>query len=305
MRNSNYWKKHYVIETDAEEIERKIRRTHFVSGGRKFELIYFEQGKNAPSILISRGSGGHAYIFAELAYFMHFCGYNVFVMPKHGGFTISQLEDRHADALAHISQSFNDRIGVFGEGLGVYASFYLALAGSSPMKSIACLNGPAILTEDKFHKTIFEGTKDSAKRRRQLLPFVRILAKIFPWAKMRISAYLDFKELIDTEEENRKIEEPFVRAFDNDPDFDMFYPLSAIMSLVSTPAPKPLSELKVPAMFIVPVRGFFPSYFHDLFNRLPRTDRNKLIEVDGGVFWILSHPKLASKIICYWFDKTL
>lgn len=240
MKNVSYWKQHYVIESDADEIERKIRRTHFVSGSSKFELIYFEQGKDAPNILISQGSGGHAYIFAELACLMHFCGYNVFVMPKHGGFTISQLVDRHADALAHISQSFNDRIGVFGEGLGVYASFYLALAGSSPMRSIACLNGPAILTEEKFQRTILEGTKGAAKRRRQLLHLVRILVKLFPWVKMRISTYLDFKELVDTQEDNRKIEEPLVRSFDADPDFDERYPLSAIISLVSSPPPRPL-----------------------------------------------------------------
>lgn len=110
--------------------------------------------------------------------------------------------------------------------------------------------------------------------------------------------------MVDTKEENRRIEEPMVRSFDADPDFDRRYPLSAIMSLVSTSPPKPLSELKIPTMFLVPVRGFFPSYFKDLFNRLPAIEK-VLVEVDGGVFWMLSHPNDAAKVICGWFAKTL
>ena len=61
----SYWKQYYVLETDADEIERHLQRTTFPSGGKQFELIYFEEGKNAPTILISQGSGGHAYVFAE------------------------------------------------------------------------------------------------------------------------------------------------------------------------------------------------------------------------------------------------
>lgn len=76
------------------------------------------------------------------------------------------------------------------------------------------------------------------------------------------------------------------------------------MSLVSTPPPKLLSDLGVPTMFVVPVRGFFPSYFRDLYSRLPSI-KKKLVEVDGGVFWMLSHPKDAAKLICDWFDQTV
>ena len=102
MKHS-YWKQHYVLETDADEIERHLQRTTFPSGGKQFELIYFEAGKNAPTILISQGSGGHAYVFAELAYHIHLRGYNVCIMPKHGGVTIRELMHRHKDALEHIA----------------------------------------------------------------------------------------------------------------------------------------------------------------------------------------------------------
>ncbi len=74
----SYWHT-YVQETDADEVERHLQRTTFLSGATRFELIYFEEGKNAPTLLISQGSGGHAYVFAELGYRMHLRGYKPFV----------------------------------------------------------------------------------------------------------------------------------------------------------------------------------------------------------------------------------
>ena len=64
--NEPYWKKYYVVEGDADEIEENIRRTSFVSDGRNSESIFFDKGTDASNILISPGSGGHACVFAEL-----------------------------------------------------------------------------------------------------------------------------------------------------------------------------------------------------------------------------------------------
>jgi hypothetical protein len=112
----------YVRETDTDSIARALRTTTFTSGADAFELVYFEAGKGMPNILISPGSAGHAYVFVELAYAMHRRGFNVFIMPKHGGHDISTLVDRHSDALAHIARLYSDRIGVFGEGLAASSS---------------------------------------------------------------------------------------------------------------------------------------------------------------------------------------
>lgn len=303
LKNANYWKEHYVTEMDAEEIERNIKLIYFVSGGKKFELLYFEKGKDAPNILISQGSAGHSYVFAELGYLMHLQGYNVFIMPKHGGYTINELVARHRDALDHISIKFNDKVGVYAEGLGGYATFYLALA-HGPMKSMVLENAPAILTEEKFQEVVFQGKGGATERRRRLLPLFKILAKLFPRMTLPISAYLDFKELVDTKEENQKIEGRLVKSFMKDPDFDRRYPLSAIMSLISTPPPNSLSKLKVPTVFLVANRGLFPSYFKDLYSRLPAIEKT-LVEVDGSVFWMCSHKKEAAKIICGWFKDKL
>lgn len=122
--------------------------------------------------------------------------------------------------------------------------------------------------------------------------------------KLPISTYLNFEEMIDTKEENRQIETRIVNEVINDPDFDKEYPLSAIMSLIITPPPNPLSDLKTPKMFLVAKRGLVPNYFQDLYSRLPQI-KKKLVEVDGSVFWMLSHPNEATKIISDWFDETL
>jgi hypothetical protein len=302
MKNPQYWKKHYVVETDVVDIERSMKVNAFTSGGEPYELVCFETNKQAPNILISPGSGGHAYVFAELGYRMYLRGYNVFIMPKHGGLTITELMPRHRDALNFIAKNFNDRIGVFAEGLGGYTMFYLSLAGSI-MKSAAYQNAPVVMNEPQFHEALKQGD-GSAQRRRLLLPLVKFLHKILPWIKIPIRLYLDFEEMVDSKAVNRKIEAPMIDAFGKDIDFDQRYPLSAIMSLVTTPPPRNLATLQIPTMMIVPARGFFPAYQKDLFHRLP-TIHKKLIEVDGGVFWMVSHPAEAAEIICNWFDETI
>lgn len=51
MKDRTYWKNHYVIESDAEEIGKNIRLNFFKSGGRLFELVYFQ--KKARTLRIS------------------------------------------------------------------------------------------------------------------------------------------------------------------------------------------------------------------------------------------------------------
>ena len=305
--NSRYWKKHYVLETDADEIERRLRRTSFLSGGRQFELIYFEAGRNAPTILISQGSGGHAYVFAELGYHLHLRGYNVCIMPKHGGVSVGELLPRHADALNRIVTLFNDRIGVFAEGLGGFVVFYLALI-EGPMKSIVLQNAPAILTEEPFRAAILQG-QGAARRRKIILPLGKLLLRLVPGMPLPISSYLDWRELIDTKGGNREIETRLVvDGYLNDPDFDKWYPLSAVMSLLLTPAPNALTALTIPTTFLVAQRGFggaaYVAYLKDLYRRLPPI-KKQLVEVDGSVYWMLSHPKEAAQLIGAWFDETL
>ena len=89
-----------------------------------------------------------------------------------------------------------------------------------------------------------------------------------------------------------------------DPDFDKWYPLFAIMALVSTPPPKPIAELKTPTMFVLDLQGPTPAYIKELYNRLPPI-KKRLVEIDGSVYWMLSHPRAEAKLVCDWFDETL
>ncbi len=90
-----------------------------------------------------------------------------------------------------------------------------------------------------------------------------------------------------------------------DPDFDRWYPLGAIMSLVTARPPDPLSALATPTLFMVARRGFIPpDYFYDLYDRLPPITKD-VVELDGGAFWMLSHPREAASMICGWFDRTI
>ena len=66
MKSPEYWKSHYVTTTDPAEVARAIKVAPVGTGPEGFELIHFPAAEDAPNILISQGSGGHGYVFAEL-----------------------------------------------------------------------------------------------------------------------------------------------------------------------------------------------------------------------------------------------
>lgn len=213
---------------------------------------------------------------------------------------------RHRDALDYVTRSFNECIGVYAEGLGGYVAFYVALAGS-PMKSLVCQNSPAILTDPDYHKALLLDTgpwAGSVRRRRIMLPIGRLLVRVLPSLQVPVWTYLDWKELIDSTDEAHQLEPRLVDGYLGDPDFDTWYPLSHLISLVSTPPPNPLSELRTSTMFVVARGGPTPAYIEALYGRLSPA-RKRLTHVNGSVYWMLSHPVDAANMVCDWFDATL
>ena len=304
MKTPEFWISHYVTSTAPEEIRRDMGASTFLSGGETFELVEFIHASDAPNILISMGSGGHGYVFAEFAYRIHSAGFNVFIMPKHGGLTIDRLVDRHRDAVSSIAQRFTRGVGIFGEGLGGYVTFYLALAGA-PVTGIVCENSPAIMSEPAFREAVLTDAGPwtrSVRRRRLIVPVLPYLARLVPWLKVPVSSYLAWEDLIDTrpgsgETERRLVVDGYLK----DPDFDRWYPLSAVTSLLTTPPPAPLESLTTPTMFIVASDGPTPGYIRDLYRRLPLA-RKRLVEVEGSVYWMLSHPERAAGLVAEWFS---
>lgn len=307
MKNQSFWKMHYVVRGDPDEIDRHARIRTFSSGPDQFELLCFEMGHEWPNVVISPGSGGHSYVFAELGYEIHCRAYNVFIMPRHGGQTLTALMKRHRDALDYVAGSFNDQVGVYAEGLGGYVVFYLALAHAR-MKSIVCQNSPAILTDAQYRQALLRDTGPWARaalRRKVMLPIANILVRILPKMKVPIWSYLDWKALIDPSEGAYQVERRLVEdGYLHDPDFDKWYPLSHVVSLVSMPPPNDLIELRTPTMFVVASRGPTPGYINALYGRLPQI-KKRLTAVDGSVYWMLSHPVEAADTVCGWFDETI
>ena len=299
MKDTNYWKR-YPIITDANEILHHLTLETFVSSGKEFQLLALHNEQFSSCVLISPGSGGHAFVFAELAYMIYKKGYNVFVMPKQGGFTINELMVKHEDAVNYLNGKYKYHLHLYGEGLGGLVVFYLALKGIK-VKSIICENAPAILTETAFHKAMKEDGK-AGKRRTILLHFFKLLVKIAPFLPIPIRLYLAWNEMIDIDPQNRVIEARIVEAYNNDPDFDKSYPLKAVMSLVNTRPPNEISRLAIPTLFILAKRGVIPAYIKDLFSRL-QLQNKKLQEVEGGVFWMLSNPDQASDVIVKWINE--
>jgi hypothetical protein len=137
--------------------------------------------------------------------------------------------------------------------------FYLALAHAPPVGSIVCQNAPAIMTEPAYHRALLTDAgpwTGTAWRRRIILPVARRLVRLAPNLPVPISSYLDWTALVDSREDSRAVEHRLVvDGHLRDLDFDRWYPLSAVMSLLSTPLPGPLEQLATPTMFLVACQG--------------------------------------------------
>lgn len=299
MKSGDYWK-NYIYETDPEEIERHVRRATFKSRGRNLSLKYFERSPDAPNILWVVGTGCYALYLAELGYHMHLRGYNTFGVDfqghgdsegRRGDFTVAELVENCSDAASYISSGFNSRIGATGVSLGGLVTFYLGLTHGS-IRSISCLNS-GILTERRF--------REEVTKLRKVPPLAGLLAKLFPRMTVPTERCVDFWGLAETERERKHVE-----TYMKDPDIVKRYTLRAALSQISTPPPNPLGELRTPTMFLVPLRDLLMSvsYVRYLCDRLPLVKKS-FVEVNGGHYWVSSHPREAAKVICDWFDETL
>lgn len=300
MKDLTYWK-NYIYETDPVKIEKDVRQATFKSRGLNLSLKYFETNKDAPNILWITGAGCHSLYLAELEYHMHLKGYNVFGVDfqghgdsegKRGDFTINELVENCSDAAEYISSNFNRRIGPIGGSLGGMVTFYLGLA-HGPVKSMIC-QLPGILTEKKFHDEV-------TKKAKNFIPLGKLIAMLFPKVKIPTALFVDWKRLPETDRE-REILDKYMK----DPDIVKWCTIRAAMSQISTPPPNPIDELKMPTMFLAPRRdkAMSISYVRDLYDRLPPI-KKKFVEVDGGHYWLVSHPVEAAKMFCDWFEETL
>ena len=298
MHMKNYWS-NYLYETQVEEIQKRIKQTTFSSRGLNLSLKYFEKSTDAPSILWLAGTGCYALYFSELGYYMYLRGYNTFGIDfqghgdsegKRGDFTIDQLVRNCIDAAIYIANSFNDKIGAVGISLGGMIAFYLGLT-NGPVKSVVCQNA-GILTEETFQKEV-------AKRR--IPPIAKFLARLAPGMKISPRQYLDIQAMAETKREKKHIEN-----YSNDPNIVRRYTLRAVFSQIQTPPPNPIESLRTPTMFLAPNSDWLMSvsYVKSLYDRLPQI-KKKLIELDGGHFWVSSHHREAANIVCDWFDETL
>lgn len=299
MKDATFWKQ-YPVVTDPGEIEKIVRKENFISGNVSYELLCLKHRDKKTCLLISIGTGGHAYVFAELAYLIFNKGFDVFIMPKHGGSTVPELMQRHEDAVNYLRGAYGEHIHVFAEGLGGFVVFYLALKGIQ-LRSLIFENSPAVLTDPAFHLALKRDGK-AGRRRAFLLPWVAGLVKIFPKFPVPIKTYLDWHEMMDQDGKHRKLEKKLVQLYDQDPDFDKTYPLNAIMSLVNSPPPGAIEQLSTPTLFIYAKRGVITSYLRQLFSKLTMT-RKRWVEVDGSVFWMLSEPDRAADIITRWISE--
>lgn len=131
----------------------------------------------------------------------------------------------------------------------------------------------AILTDPSYRRALLsEGGpwRRAVLRLRLMPPLAQRLAARAPGLKIPLWSYLPWRDLIDVREGVRETERALVvDGYLKDPDFDRWYPLDAVVSLLATPPPGRIQDLRAPTMFIVASEGPTPRYVTDLFAQLP------------------------------------
>ena len=70
---------------------------------------------------------------------------------------------------------------------------------------------------------------------------------------------------------------------------------------------------EIPTMFVVADGGPTPAYVRQLYSELPLAQlygelplaMKRLHEVQGSVYWMLSHPNEAADVLAEWFNQTM
>ena len=206
----------------------------------------------------------------------------------------NEISENCSDAVNYISKNFNGKIGVCGASLGGFVTLYLGLSDKK-VKSIACQN-PTILNDKEWR-----GMLD--KKANGNLHNLELLLAMFSEKMFPTITRINDDSFTETDLERKYFKKSFV-----DPNTQKDYTGRAILSQTTTPPPRPLKELKIPTMFLAPSNDtvLMPlSYLKSLKDRLPSNIKKRIVKVNGGHWWMHSHPEEAAKVLCDWFDETL
>jgi len=236
----------------------------------------FEAGEGRPTLVFIPGTSIYALCYAELLYGLYKEGFNVVGFDPRGqgrssgipgDYTIMEHVGDAQAACEYARRRFKGPVFVMGSSQGGIEAFYMA-ATDGGVDGYICHNLAELTSPESLRLTRFGPRGPLPGWQKSLSPLtmssLRTAARIFPYARLPIAAYLDLKK------------EP-MKVFGNAWNFILQDPLAlrsitvrAFASIAGTPLPKPVEEINGPLLVIHSSEDhIFPEdYVTDIYRRL-------------------------------------
>ncbi len=236
----------------------------------------FEAGRNNPTVVFIPGTSIYALCYAELLYKLYKQGINVVGFDPRGQGRSSGIRGDYAimehvrDAEAaceYARERFQGPVYVMGSSQGGIEAFYMA-AKDNAADGYICHNIAELTSPESLRLTRFGPEGPLPQWMKTVSPLtissLRAAARVFPFARLPIAAYLDLKS------------EP-MKVFGNAWNFILQDPLAlrsitirAFASIAGTPLPRPVEEISAPLLVLHSSEDhIFPQdYVTDIYNRL-------------------------------------
>ncbi len=245
-------------------------------GNADLYAAVFEAGEENPTLVFIPGTSIYALCYAELLYGIYKEGINVVGFDPRGqgrssgtpgDYTIMEhVRDAQA-ACEYARQRFKGPVFVMGSSQGGIEAFYMAAEGGGADGYI-CHNLAELTSPESLRLTRFGPRGPLPYWQKSLSPLtissLRAAARIVPYARLPIAAYLDLKK------------EP-MKVFGNAWNFILQDPLAVrsitvrtFASIAGTPLPRPVEEIPGPLLVIHSSEdNIFPQdYVTDIYTRL-------------------------------------
>ena len=262
----------------------EIEEDSIECGGEKLHLDIFSTDASKRAIVFVPGTSLYALAYAEYMHKMRLLGFNVVGFDprghgrsggRRGSYTLDTLLEDAAAVVGYAMDRFGDGVAISGSSQGGIVAFYEAAAderlAAAVCHNIGVMDDAAVYSISRWPQV--------SRIAGRFMP----LAGLIPELRLPVSVYLDL-----TAEPTRfgmnALE--FVRE---DPLVVLAVALKALVSLTSTPPPRPVEEITVPVMVLQAELDamFTEAYTRSVYDRL--TCDKEFLVVGGASHLILTN----------------
>lgn len=271
------------------------------SDGLKLHLDILTAGPSDPALVFIPGTTAYSALYAEFLHKMRMQGFNVVGLDprghgrsqgRRGSYTVNELLRDALAAVDYTRRRFGDRVAISGSSQGGIVSFYAAAADDT-LKGAVCHNIALFDEPEVINVTRWPALSRFAFRLKPLAP-------LFGELRVPVDSYLDLRDEMTRWGFNA------LEFIKKDPLGVLAISLKAMVSLATTPPPKPVEQITVPVMVIQGERDtlFTVDYTRSIYDRLT-CDREFLLVKEAPHLVLTNNVDEVAPRIAAWLSERM